>query len=103
MTIVLNDAVGAKLCITVIEYSLASSAMKYAFLQLLYCSAYPSVNMFNLCIILEKITFFNERFAAGNIQPTIVAIPVENARDDEDLFKIAILTKTAKQLRKDYV
>jgi hypothetical protein len=53
--------------------------------------------------ILEKISFFNERFAAGNIQQTVVAIPVENVREDEELFKIAMLTRTAKQLRKDYI
>jgi hypothetical protein len=49
--------------------------------------------------ILYKISFFNERFAVGNIQLTIVAIPVENPRDDEEIFKIAMLSKTAKQLR----
>ena len=53
--------------------------------------------------ILEKINFFKERFAAGNNQQTIVAIPVENVQENEDPFKIAMLTKTAKQLTKDYV
>ena len=53
--------------------------------------------------ILEKIYFFKERFVAGNNQQTIVAIPVENVQENEDPFKIAMLTKTAKQLSKDYV
>ena len=53
--------------------------------------------------ILDKINFFKERFAAGNNQQTIVAIPVENVLENEDPFKIAMLTKTAKQLSRDYV
>lgn len=53
--------------------------------------------------ILEKINFFKERFAAGSNQQTLVAISVENVQENEDSFKIAMLTKTAKQLTKDYV
>lgn len=53
--------------------------------------------------ILEKINFFKERFAARNNQQTMVAIPIENIQENEDPFKIAMLTKTAKQLSKDYV
>lgn len=53
--------------------------------------------------LLEKINYFKEKFTPGNNQQTIVAVPVENKHENEEPFKMAMLTKTAKQLNKDYV
>jgi hypothetical protein len=53
--------------------------------------------------ILERINFLKERFTPENTEQTIVAIIVENVKENEEPFKLAMLTKPAKQLRKDYI
>jgi hypothetical protein len=53
--------------------------------------------------ILERINFFKERFATENVEQTIVAIIDENVQENDVPFKLAMVTKPAKQLRKDYL
>jgi hypothetical protein len=78
-------------------HQLTTGSLRSATVKKLPLKEAPVRKAPTVCDILEKIDFFNERFAAGNIQQTVVAIPVENAREDEELFKTAMLTKTAKQ------
>ena len=53
--------------------------------------------------VLERINFCKERFARENSEQTIVAIVFENAQENDEPFKLAVVTKTAKQLIKNYV
>ena len=52
---------------------------------------------------LRKINYFKDIFSAENTEKTIVAIIVEDKQEIEEAFKLAMVTKSAKQLNKDYV
>ena len=53
--------------------------------------------------LLERIKYFKDLIADGSDHQKIVAVPSENRQENEEPFKLAIITKTVKQLKKDFV
>lgn len=52
---------------------------------------------------LRKINYFKDVFSADNAEKAIVAIITEDRRENEEAFKLGMVTKRAKQLGKDYI
>ena len=53
--------------------------------------------------LLERINYFKELMSDGGDHQKIVAVPSEIRQENEEPFKLAIITKTVKQLKKKIV
>ena len=53
--------------------------------------------------ILKKINYFKERFSAGMNAQIIMAMMVEHNQENQEPFKMVMVTKSAKQLKNDYI